>query len=185
MLPQELLDRVLADVKLHCRRSKGYEEGGWVNPLVPYDSVSAFTMAQFLRTKGVFDHCIAVAPEGHVYGYFFEKLDVPVLSVHVDYPPRRFEALDDLTVIGDQRVLLLEDDTVSGLTLRLVVDALLEYSPQSLGLYLGRAKEDQCLERVPPEITSVYLAEDDLDPALRESHENEFAAFFKGYFRPR
>ncbi|NQT17435.1 MAG: hypothetical protein HQ582_32065 [Planctomycetes bacterium] len=185
MLQQKLLDQVLADVKLHCRRSKGYEEGGWVNLYVPHDCVSAFAMAQFPRTTDVFDRCIAVAPEGHVYGYFFEKLDVPVLSVYVDYPPRRFDALDDLTVIGDQRVLLLEDDAVSGVTLRLVVNAPLEYGPQSLGVYLGRPKETQCLERVPPEITSVYLAEDHLDPTLRESRETGFTGFFQECFHPR
>jgi hypothetical protein len=83
MISQELLERVVADVRRHVRRSKGHEEGPWVNPLAPADCVAAFSMARLLTGRGLFDHCIAVAPEGHVYGYFFERLGVPVLSVHV------------------------------------------------------------------------------------------------------
>jgi hypothetical protein len=127
---------------------------------------------------GLFDHCLAVAPEGHVYGYFFERLGIPVLSVHVGYPPRRVEVLDDLAVVRGGRVLLLEDDVVSGVTLRLVVDALGHHGPHSLALYLGRRKEDQILENIPPEVSAVYLAEDRLRPAERGQDEAEFAAFF-------
>jgi hypothetical protein len=178
MVSQELLERVVADVSRHVRRSKGYEEGPWVNPLAPVDCVAAFSMARLLTKRGLFDLCIAVAPEGHVYGYFFEKLGVPVLSVHVGYPPRRVEVLDDLAVVRGGRVLLLEDDVVSGVTLRLVVDALGPHTPRSLALYLGRRKEDQILENVPPEVRAIYLAEDHLRPAEREKDEAEFAAFF-------
>jgi hypothetical protein len=178
MVSQELLERVVADVRRHVRRSRGYEEGPWVNPLAPADCVAAFSMARLLTGRGLFDHYIAVAPEGHVYGYFFERLGVPVLSVHVGYPPRRVEVLDELAVIRDGRVLLLEDDVVSGMTLRLVADALGQHGPRSLALYLGRRKEDQILENVPPEVSAVYLAEDHLRPAERGQDEAEFAAFF-------
>jgi len=116
---------------------------------------------------------------GH-YGYFFEQLGARILAVHVDYPPRRCEVLDDLSILRDGRVLILEDDVVSGVTLRLVIDALKECSPRSLSLYLGRRKEDQQLERVGPEIDRVFLAEDCLDPALREQSELEFAKVFAG-----
>ena len=184
MVSKQLLEWVVADVRRHVRRSKGYEEGPWVNPLVPVDCVAAFTLARLLTGRGLFDHCVAVAPEGHVYGYFFERLGVPVLSVHVDYPPRRVEVLDDLAVIQGGRVLLLEDDVVSGVTLRLVVDALRQHAPRSLALYLGRRKEDQILENVPPEVSAVYLAEDLLRAAERGQAEAEFAAFF-GEYRAR
>jgi hypothetical protein len=72
----------------------------------------------------------------------------------------------------------VEDDVVSGVTLRLVVDALGQHGPRSLALYLGRRKEDQILENVPPEVSAVYLAEDHLRPAEREQDEIDFAAFF-------
>ena len=175
---RQLLDRVSADVKRHCQ-AKGYVEGGWLNPLVPQDSVAAWAMAGLLTSQRQFDHYVAVAPEGHVYGYFFEKRGATILSVFVDYPPRRFEALDDLSQISGRRVLILEDDVVSGISLKFVTDALEPYSPTSLALYLGREKDYQQLQNVPPQIEMVFLAEDCLDPALRGQQEAEFARFFE------
>jgi hypothetical protein len=178
MLKRELLDKVNARVRVHCKGAKGYEEGPWVNPLVPVDCVSAFMMARLLTGHEAFDDYVAVAPEGHVYGYFFEQLGHRVLSVHVDYPPRRCEVLDDLSGLCDSSVLILEDDVISGVTLRLVIDALKRYDPRSLALYLGRRREDQQLERVGTEIDRVFLAEECLDTAHREQYETEFARFF-------
>lgn len=183
MISQQLLDEVASQVRQHCRQhcrqAKGYEEGPWVNPLTPSDSVSAFMMARFLTEEKTFDQYVSVAPEGHVYGYFFERLGVPILSVHVDYSPRRCELLDDLTVLRNARVLILEDDVVSGITLRLVLNALQAYGPRSLALYLGRRKEDQQVESIAPEIESVFFAEDHLDPTLRAQYESEFVRFFE------
>jgi hypothetical protein len=178
MVPMGLIDRVAADVWQHCRQSKGYEDAPYVNPLVPVDCVSALMMARLLIERRIFDHYVSVAPEGHVYGYFFEQLGQSILSVYVDYPPRSFAALDDLSPVRDGRVLILEDDVVSGITLRLVTRALLEHQPRSLSLYLGRLKEHQVLENVCPEIEAVYLAEDHLDPRRREEYEAEFIRFF-------
>ncbi len=178
MLKRELLDRVIAQVHEHCKRAKGYEEGPWVNPLVPTDCVSAFMMARLLTDQEAFNHYVAVAPEGHVYGYFFERLGARVLSVHVDYPPRRCELLDDLSILCGSNALILEDDVISGGTLRLVIDALNQYTPLSLALYLGRQKVDQQLEAVAAEIDRVFLAEDYLNPELREQYEEEFTDFF-------
>jgi hypothetical protein len=180
MVSQEVLERVLADVGEHVRKSKGYETESWINPLTPVDSVAAFAMAKLLTDQQLFDYCVSVAPEGHVYGYFFERcFGAPMLSVHVDYPPRRCEVLDDLEVVRGKRVLILEDDIASGTTLRYVASAINEHGPQSLDLYLGRPKDGQILDHVDPAIGSVYLAEDYLDPGQREEHESQFVAFFE------
>jgi len=178
MISQKLLDNVASQVRQHCRQAKGYEEGPWVNPLIPSDCVSAFMMARFLTQLKAFDNYVAVAPEGHVYGFFFERLGIGVLSAHVDYPPRRCEVLDDLSVLHGQRVLILEDDVVSGVTLRLAIDALNEYMPRSLALYLGRGKADQQLANIASDIDRVFLAEEFLDPLRRQEFESEFAEFF-------
>lgn len=180
MVPEDVLTRVLADVDRHVRESKGYETESWINPLTPVDSVAAFAMARVMTEQRVFDHCVSVAPEGHVYGYFFEKcFGASVLSVHVDYPPRRCEVLDDLEPVRGKRVLILEDDVASGTTLRYVVNTLSEYEPQSLSLYLGKPKDWQVLERIDPAIDTVYLAEDHLDPNRREEYESQFVTFFE------
>src|SRR5262245_28135509 len=80
MTPRQVRDRVLADVRSHCQ-AKGYREGPGVNNFIPHDAVAAFAMARSLTGSGLFDHYLAVAPEGHVYGYFFECLGARVLSV--------------------------------------------------------------------------------------------------------
>ncbi len=178
MVSQDLLDEIALRVGRHCQQAKGYEDGPWVNPLIPVDCISALVMARFLVEEEAFDHYVAVAPEGHVYGYFIEQLGTPVLSVHVDYPPRRCQLLDDLSVLRGARVLIIEDDVISGVTLGLVVDALQEYKPRSLALYLGRRKDDQQMGSIVPEIEQVFVAEDCLDPSLREHYEASFISFF-------
>ena len=92
---------------------------------------------------------VAIAPEGHVYSYFFGCLGIPVLSIFVDYPPKHVHHIDDFSAIRGRRVLLVEDDIVSGVSLELVVRELASYMPRSLSLYLGREKEFQQLQNVP------------------------------------
>lgn len=118
MISPDVLQSINKAIRRHVQ-SKGDADSPWQNPLVPQDCVAAFAMAKLLTQKQ-FDHYLAVAPEGHVYGFFFERLGARVLSVFVDYPPRRLESRDDLTVIQGGRVLILEDDVISGVTLQLV-----------------------------------------------------------------
>lgn len=176
MVSRVLLDAVVADVRRHCE-AKGYREGDGVNNFVPHDAVAAFGMAEKL-TAGGFDCYLAVAPEGHIYGYFFDRLEVPVLSVFTDYPPTRCSAEDDLRTIQGRRVLLIEDDVIGGRTLRLVVDHLLQFSPDSLALYLGHTKGIQHLRNVPTEISEVFVAEDNLAVEDRTELERRFEEFF-------
>jgi hypothetical protein len=135
-------------------------------------------MARLLIDSRKFDHYLAVAPEGHAYGFFFERLGVPVLSVFADYPPREMTLEDDLSVIQGARVLLIEDDVVTGLTLQLLVATLVTHQPASLSLYLGRRADSQFPEHIPAEIDPTYLAETHLDPADRPRHEAEFVRVF-------
>jgi len=73
--------------------------------------------------------------------------------------------------------LLIEDDVVSGISLGLVMKEVARHEPSSVSLYLGREKDSQQLQNVPPQIDRVYLAEDDLDPAGRGQYESEFLEF--------
>jgi hypothetical protein len=183
MIPNDLQDRILADVRRHCE-SKGHREGPGVNNFVPHDCVAAFAMARFLVGSGDFGHYVAVAPEGHIYGYFLERLGAKVLSVFADYPPTRCESAEDLSVLRDGRVLIVEDDVIGGRTLRLVVGYLQQFSPRSLSLYLGHTKGIQHLGNVPAEIGKVYLAEDCLDWGSRQADERDFVEFFGRHCTP-
>jgi hypothetical protein len=176
MASRQLLDAVLEDVRRHCQ-TRGYREGQGVNNFVPHDAVAAFAMAEFLMAAG-FDRYLAIAPEGHIYGYFFERLGGSVLSVFTDYPPTRVSAEDDLRTVQGRRVLLIEDDVIGGGTLRLVVEHLRQFSPGSLALYLGHTKGIQHLRNVPAEIAQVFVAEDCLSLNSRPKLEQRFADFF-------
>lgn len=177
MIPRELLARVRADVHQYCE-SKGYREGPSVNNFVPHDAVAAFAMARFLVGSGEFDHFLAVAPEGHIYGYFLERLGTKMLSVFADYPPTKCESDADLSVLRGTRVLLVEDDVIGGRTLRLVVEHLKQFGPAFLSLYLGHTKGIQHLQNVPRDIGNRYIAEDCLDGARRDEDERDFTTFF-------
>ncbi|MBV5339895.1 MAG: hypothetical protein J0665_10115 [Deltaproteobacteria bacterium] len=179
MVSRQLINALLVDVRRHCQ-TKGYREGPGVNNFIPHDLVDAYGMAKYLVTAG-FDKYLAIAPEGHIYGYFFERMGVPVLSVFTDYPPTRCIAEDDLRILRDQRVLLIEDDAISGRTLRLVSEHLHQFAPNSLGLYLGHTKGVQNLQNVPGEIGKVYVAEDLLSWYTRSELEREFEDFFQGF----
>jgi hypothetical protein len=174
---QQVVDRVAADIGRHCA-AKGYASGPNWNPLTPQDSVAALAMARWLLQSERFDDYVAVAPEGHVYGYFFERLGARTLSVFVEYPPKIIRRVDDLTAIRDRRVLLIEDDVVSGVSLELVVRELARFGPLSLSLYLGRDQGSQQLQNIPATIGEVYLAESCLSAADRQRHEREFVEFF-------
>jgi hypothetical protein len=178
MISRQFLDAVLADVRRHCQ-ARGYREGPGVNNFVPHDAVAAFGMAELLVAAG-FDRYLAVAPEGHIYGYFFERLGVPVLSVFTDYPPTQVTSEDDLRTVQGRRVLLIEDDVIGGRTLRLVVEYLRQFSPGSLALYLGHTKGIQHLRNVPAEIARAFVAEDCLGMDPPPELERRFMDFFGG-----
>lgn len=138
------------DVRRHCE-AKGYrdhEKG--VNNFIPHDAIASYAMAKLLSER--FDNFVAIAPEGHIYGYFFERDGTMVLSVVADYPPTHCSSDDDLSVLKGKNVLLIEDEVVSGLTLKLVVDFLSQFKPGSMSLYLGHIIGIQHLENIPREI---------------------------------
>ncbi len=178
MISTQLLESVAELVRGHCA-AKGDVKGRNWNPLTPHDSVAALAMARALTSSRAFDHYVAVAPEGHVYGFFFERLGARVLSIFVDYPPTRAESADPLSAVSGGRVLLIEDDVVSGISLDLVMKEVARHGPSSVSLYLGRAKDSQQLENIPRQIDRVYLAEDSLDPVDRGRNESEFIEFFQ------
>jgi hypothetical protein len=171
-------EQIFGEVQRYCL-SKGYVEGQGINNLVPHDCVAAFQMAKLLTERGLFDNYIAVAPEGLIYSFFFELLGAEVLSLFVDYPPTLVKEVDDFSLILGKRVLLIEDDVISGTTLRIVLDALDRYSPKSISLFLGHTKSVQHLDNIPNRISSTYIAEDYLLPALSQQYVLELETCWK------
>lgn len=174
---KKIYSSVCEDVQRHCI-AKGYREGDGVNNFIPHDSLAAFGMAKLL--SGKFDYYVAVAPEGHIYGYFFEQLGIPMLSVFTDYPPTQCTSEENLTVLENQRVLLIEDDVISGRTLQLVVDYIGQFKPASMALYLGHNVGIQHLENVPSAIerNQIYIAERSLSQNDWNMLEKAFVEFF-------
>ena len=169
--------QIYEEIKRYCQ-SKGYMEGQGINNFIPHDCVAAFQMAKDLIGSGNFDYFVAIAPEGHVYSYFFEMLGAKIREVFVDYPPKLIKEVDDLLSISEKKVLLIEDDLISGKTLWMVLDVLGRYSPQSVSLYLGHTKSVQHLHNVPERISRTYLAEDYLLPALSGQYVAEVESYW-------
>jgi hypothetical protein len=84
----DLISFVFYVVERYCH-NKGYYAGPGVNNFVPHDPVMVFAMARRLIGEGGFDHYLAVAPEGHIYGYFFEKLGIDTMEVVVPFQADR------------------------------------------------------------------------------------------------
>ena len=178
----DIYKSVCDNIREHCH-AKGYREVPGVNNFIPHDAIAAFGMAKLLAGK--FDRYVAVAPEGHIYGYFLERLGVQILSIFTDYPPTHCTPEDDLSVLENQHVLLIEDDVISGRTLKLVVDYLGTFNPALMSLYLGHNIGIQHIGNVPREIAyeRIHVAERTLDLNHWQELEGDFQAFFKSILK--
>jgi hypothetical protein len=130
-------------------------------------------MAKHLIQDIGFCHYVSVAPEGHIYGYFFSRIGAHPIAVSVDYPPTKVTAQADVSQICGGTVLIIEDDVVGGGTLRLVVQEVLKFKLRSVSLFLGHSRSFRHLESIPREIEKVYIAEDILsrDEYLKRADE--------------
>ena len=172
-----VLQHVLRNVSDYCHE-KGVLEAPGINNLVPHDCVNAYAMANYLVKTVGFSHYVSVAPEGYIYGYFFNKIGIHPLAISVDYPPKKASTLDDLLPIAGGTVLIIEDDVIGGGTLKIVVSELLKFKPRRLSLFLGHSKIFQHFENIQPEIESTYIAEDTLNEDEYENREREFITEF-------
>jgi len=169
---------VCAEIARYCQ-NKGYCEGPGVNNLVPHDAIAAFGMARYLTSEKNFDYYLAVAPEGHIYGYFFERYGCKTLDVFVPYPPVGLQVNDDLSSIKGKRLLILEDDVMSGKSLQLVVQEVSQHEPAHIELYLGHSKGIQHPENVSNVIEHIYFTEDIYAIHDPIQLEQEFQRFFR------
>jgi hypothetical protein len=172
-----VLQYVLAAIRDYCHERGAWEAAG-VSNFVPHDCANACAMARFLVQDIGFDHYVSVAPEGHIYGYFFDRIGIQPLALSVDYPPTKLKAIDDLSHITGGTVLIIEDDVMGGATLRIVASELIKFKPRRLSLFLGHSKVFQHFENIPQEIEQVYIAEDVLSEDQYSDREREFVEQF-------
>ena len=174
----KLYQAVCKDVEKYCIE-KGYIEGPGVNNFVPHDAVTAFGTAHRLVHEIGFDCYLAIAPEGHIYGYFFEKLGCKTMDVYVPYPADdSIQMTAKISEIKQKRILLIEDDVVSGKSLKVVVTELLRYEPAEILLILGHSRGVQHMENIPKEISRAFLADDIYNYCDYTSLENAFRKIF-------
>jgi hypoxanthine phosphoribosyltransferase len=131
-----------------------------------YDLALSFSVISKLLRSNEYDEIVAVGPEAFSYAYLFELAGKKVLKLHVDeYDKTRdrpYRELDDLSQIKGKRVLLLEDDVVTGRTLEKVIAELKKHSPQSFSLFLGIPAGRQMLENIPQDMKMTYLVKSEL-----------------------
>jgi orotate phosphoribosyltransferase-like protein len=91
-----------------------------------------------LLNKKSFDVAVGIAREALTYSCLLEQLGGKVINLLIkEEEDRAYYPLDDLSVIKDKRVLVLEDDVVTGKTIQKVHEILLKNKPASLELYIG------------------------------------------------
>jgi hypothetical protein len=150
---------------------------------VPISYTAAFRNAQGAVKDG-YDVALIVGPEGIAYAPMFEDLGIETLVINIpeDSPdgPRTFTVLSDLERLRGKRVLVVEDDVVSGATLRKILEETAPFSPASFGLFLGYPGQ-QMLGNVPGEFEKVYTTsvDSDKDEAVFGEFLNEHEPVFK------
>jgi hypothetical protein len=183
----DLLSAVFQDVERYCH-NKGYHEGPGINNFVPHDPVLAFAMAKRLIGEGGFEHYVVVAPEGHIYGYFFEKLGARTMATGFPFPATRIELRDDFSIVRFKRLLIIKDVVVSGGTLWNLAEGLSIFRPKSIDLFLGHSRCFQHLEKVPYQFRRTYLADEVICKSRYDAYDalvEEFTEYFTGFSQRR
>lgn len=132
------------------------------------------SLAHRLIQGKIFDIAVGVAREALSYSCLFEKLGAPVLNVLVkEEKDREYSELDDLAKIKGKRILILEDDVVSGKTVKIVTKELKKYKPKSMQLYIGDMRTNEVSglhwELLNKLFTRTYLAEEEKPANMHEA----------------
>lgn len=103
---------------------------------------------------------LSIEPEGCAYAYFFDAQGMKVLHVFADFDGNGgidYRKIDELGNLEGKRVLLIEDDVQSGITLRTVLRQIAGAGAASYSLFLGNRSLYQNLGSVPRTVSKVYL----------------------------
>ncbi len=125
--------------KLFYKHLKEYLRKYSLNaPYIGADEPRHISKFSELLSKNSFDVAVGIAREALAYSCLLEQLGGKVINLLIkEEEDRAYYPLDDLGAIKDKRVLVLEDDVVTGKTIQKVHEILLKNKPASLELYIG------------------------------------------------
>lgn len=155
MLKAELLEKFSMD-EAHLYS----QQHGWGRIFKPHTLLESSLNAERIIRSGEIDIGLSVEPEGCAYAYFFETLGLDVLHVYAEFDGKGgidFQLAQPLDALRGRRVLLIEDDIRTGLTLRTVLDGIKGVGAKSFSLFLGNNLPYQNLGSVPPQVIRTYL----------------------------
>jgi len=155
MLKVELLEKLVSQEALEYA-----EKHGWGKVFKPHSRLESAVNADMIIRSGDIDIGLSVEPEGCAYAYFFETLGLGVLHVYAEFDGMGgidFQLAEPLDAMRGRRVLIIEDDIRSGLTMRNVLEGIRGIDVGSYSLFLGNNLAYQNLDSVPPQIVRTYL----------------------------
>lgn len=135
------------------------------------EPIYAFHAVSAICSKDRPDMGVVVGPEGYAYAPLFELHGLPLRHIHIDEycttEDRPYTELDSVKDIEGKRIILIEDDVVSGRTLEKAIQKLSPHNPREYQVYLGIREAKQQLGNVPKIVTKTYATPDHLaDPVI-------------------
>ncbi len=154
-LKARLIEELLKDEIIEYAGKHGHGK-----VFIPHKQLEAVATSGELVASGRYDLGLSVEPEGCGYAYFFEMQGMRVLHVFADFDGKGgidYRETEDLGPIRGKKVLIIEDDVQSGLTLRTVLGRLRGFKAASYGLYLGNLGGFQKTANVPGQIRRIHM----------------------------
>jgi hypothetical protein len=136
------------------------KEHGCGKIFVPHMVLEAITNSRTLAESGAYDLGLSVEPEGCAYAYFFETQGMRILHVYADFDGKGgidYREVDDLGELRGKRILIIEDDIQTGLTLRTVLERIKGIGADRYGLFLGNLAGFQNRNAIPKQVEQVHM----------------------------
>lgn len=129
------------------------------NEHIPHDYLASFETAVSAAKEG-YDYALIVGPEGLAYAPMFLDLGIPIKVVNIPESTgskRSFKAFFKMRELKNKRVLVVEDDIHTGLTLKKLLEKFGKNTPAKLGLFLGSNPYHQWEYNIPPEFQHIHM----------------------------
>lgn len=121
-----------------------------------------------------YDMFLGIAPEGLNAAAIFSFFGWKGKNVYVDEgdPARPYKEMEPLDDIEGRRILLLEDDVVTGLTLERVLERITYRNPSKVDLLLTAPSRRQYVHNIPKAVGAYFVLENitsENEPVITEN----------------